>query len=121
MLGTEKCGNVRGEIAAELCHQGIGISFATCCNNYHSGKWYKDARESEDNSTIMHANKSNKRWKLTILSENPTDVEKSLIQFTWTSRNPSGSKTLSESTKFQRKTISKMTENLQSSISIVGI
>ena len=75
MLGTEKCGNVRGEIAAELCHQGIGISFSTCCNNYHSGRWYKDARESEDNSTVIHANKNNKRWKLTILSENPTDVE----------------------------------------------
>ncbi len=39
------------------------------------------------------ANKNNKRWKLTILSENPTDVEKSLIKFTWTSRNLSGSKT----------------------------
>jgi hypothetical protein len=63
MLGTEKCGNVRGEIAAELCHQGIGISFATCCKNYHSGKWYKDARESEDNSTIIHANKSNKKME----------------------------------------------------------
>jgi len=72
---------------------GIGISFSTCCNKYHSGRWYKDARESEDNSTIIHANKNNKRWKLTILSENPTDVEKSLIKFTWTSRNLSGSKT----------------------------
>jgi hypothetical protein len=38
----------------------------------------QDARESEDSSTIIHANKSNKRWKLTILLEKPTDVKKVL-------------------------------------------
>jgi hypothetical protein len=30
MPGAEKCGNTIGKITAELCHQGIGISFATC-------------------------------------------------------------------------------------------
>ena len=72
MLVTEKCGNVRGEIAAELCHQGISMSFASCGKEY-IGKWFKYAGESADSSTIIF--NSNKRWKLTILTAKPTDVE----------------------------------------------
>ena len=38
--------------------------------------WFKYARESADNSTIIfHANADKKRWKLTILTAKPTDVE----------------------------------------------
>jgi len=77
MLGTEKCGNTIGKIAAELCHQCIGLSFGTCRNNTHLGKWYKDARDSEDNSAIIHANKNNKRWKLTILSDENVHLDES--------------------------------------------
>ena len=38
--------------------------------------WFKYAGESADNSTIIfHRNAGNKRWKLTILTAKPTDVE----------------------------------------------
>jgi hypothetical protein len=38
--------------------------------------WFKYAGESADRSTIIfHANAGNKRWKLTILTAKPTDVE----------------------------------------------
>jgi hypothetical protein len=44
-------------------------------NNY-TGKWFKYAGESADSSTfIFHANAGMKRWKLTILTAKPTDVE----------------------------------------------
>jgi hypothetical protein len=38
--------------------------------------WFKYAGESADNSTIIYRGQaSNKRWKLTILTAKPTDVE----------------------------------------------
>jgi hypothetical protein len=38
--------------------------------------WFKYARESADNLTIiLQGNAGNKRWKLTILTAKPTDVE----------------------------------------------
>jgi hypothetical protein len=38
--------------------------------------WFKYAGESADNSTIIfHEKAGNKRWKLTILTAKPTDVE----------------------------------------------
>ena len=74
--GTEKCADTKSKICAELCHQGIGLSFTTCFNRY-IGMWFKYAGESADRSTIIfHANTGNKRWKLTILTGKPTDVEK---------------------------------------------
>ena len=37
--------------------------------------WFKYARESADNSTIiLQGNAGKKRWKLTILTAKPTDV-----------------------------------------------
>jgi hypothetical protein len=67
--GTEKCADTKSKICAELCHQGIGVSYSTCITN-------KYARESADNSTIIfHVNAGNKTWKLTILTAKPTDVE----------------------------------------------
>jgi hypothetical protein len=69
--GTEKCGDTKSKICAELCHQGIGVSYTTCIFNY-IGKWFKYAGESADRSTIIFH--SNKRWKLTILTAKPTDV-----------------------------------------------
>jgi hypothetical protein len=73
--GTEKCADTKSKICAELCHQGIGVSYSTCITNY-IGKWFKYAGESADSSTIIfHTNAGNKRWKLTILTAKPTDVE----------------------------------------------
>jgi len=75
MQGTEKCADTKSKICAEVCHQGIGVSYSTCITKY-IGMWFKYARESADNSTIIfHANAGNKRWKLTILTSKPTDVE----------------------------------------------
>jgi hypothetical protein len=72
---TEKCADTKYIICAELCHQGIGLSYSTCFNRY-IGMWFKYAGESADSSTIIfHANAGNKRWKLTILTAKPTDVE----------------------------------------------
>jgi len=70
--GTEKCADTTSKICAELCHQGIGLSFTYCITNY-IGMWFKYAGESADSSTIIFH--SNKRWKLTILTAKPTDVE----------------------------------------------
>jgi hypothetical protein len=68
ILGTEKCGDTKAKICAELCHQGIGLSFSHCKDKY-IGMWFKYAGESADNSTIIfHRNADNKRWKLTILT-----------------------------------------------------
>ena len=75
ILGTEKCGDTKAKICAELCHQGIGLSFSHCKDKY-IGMWFNYAGESADNSTIIfHRNAGNKRWKLTILTAKPTDVE----------------------------------------------
>jgi hypothetical protein len=71
--GTEKCADTKQKICAELCHQGISLSFATCSQGKYIGKWFKYAGESADSSTIIFH--SNKRWKLTILTAKPTDVE----------------------------------------------
>jgi hypothetical protein len=70
---TEKCADTKNKICAELCHQGIGLSFESCCQGQYIGKWFKYAGESADSSTIIFH--SNKRWKLTILTAKPTDVE----------------------------------------------
>jgi hypothetical protein len=70
--GTEKCADTKQKISAELCHQGISMSFASRGKEY-IGKWFKYAGESADSSTIIF--NSNKRWKLTILTAKPTDVE----------------------------------------------
>jgi hypothetical protein len=73
--GTEKCADTKSKICAELCHQGIGLSYSNCINEY-IGMWFKYAGESADSSTIIfHTNAGNKRWKLTILTAKPTDVE----------------------------------------------
>jgi hypothetical protein len=73
--GTEKCADTKSKICAELSHQGIGLLYSTCFNEY-IGMWFKYAGESADSSTIIfHANAGNKRWKLTILTAKPTDVE----------------------------------------------
>jgi hypothetical protein len=71
--GTEKCADTKQKICAELCHQGISLSFASCSLSNYIGKWFKYAGESADSSTII--SHSNKRWKLTILTAKPTDVE----------------------------------------------
>ena len=71
--GTEKCADTKSKICAELCHQGIGVSYTTCIKSKYIGKWFKYAGESADSSTIIFH--SNKRWKLTILTAKPTDVE----------------------------------------------
>ena len=71
--GTEKCADTKSKICAELCHQGIGLLFESCCQGQYIGKWFKYAGESADSSTIIFL--SNKRWKLTILTAKPTDVE----------------------------------------------
>ena len=55
--GTEKCADTKSKICAKLCHQGIGVSYTTCINNY-IGKWFKYAGESTDSLTIIsHSNK----------------------------------------------------------------
>jgi hypothetical protein len=71
--GTEKCADTKNKICAELCHQGIGLSFESCCQGQYIGKWFKYAGESADSLTIIF--QSNKRWKLTIVTAKPTDVE----------------------------------------------
>ncbi len=30
MQGTEKCADTKSKICAEVCHQGIGVSYSTC-------------------------------------------------------------------------------------------
>jgi hypothetical protein len=73
---TEKCADTKSKICAELCHQGIGLSFKSCTGGEYCGMWFKYARESADNSTIiLQGNAGKKRWKLTILTAKPTDVE----------------------------------------------
>ena len=73
---TEKCADTKSKICAELCHQGIGLSFTSCTGGEYCGMWFKYARESADNSTIiLQGNAGKKRWKLTILTAKPTDVE----------------------------------------------
>ncbi len=73
--GTEKCADTKSKICAELCHQGIGLSFTTCVTKYIGG-------EFTGNSTIIfHANAGNKRWKLTIL-QSPQMWKKSVKKFT---------------------------------------
>jgi hypothetical protein len=75
ILGTEKCADIKLKICAELCHQGIGLLYSTCFNQY-IGMWFKYAGESADNSTIIfHRKAGNKRWKLTILTAKPTNVK----------------------------------------------
>jgi hypothetical protein len=50
--------------------------FSSCSQTKYIGKWFKYAGESADNSTIISYGKAgNKRWKLTILTAKPTDVE----------------------------------------------
>jgi hypothetical protein len=73
ILSTEKCVDTKQKICAKLCHQGISMSFASCGRSKYIGKWFKYAGESADSSTIIFH--SNKRWKLTILTAKPTDVE----------------------------------------------
>ena len=73
---TEKCADTKSKICAELCHQGKGLPFASCTRGEYCGMWFKYAGESADNSTIISYGKAgNKRWKLTILTAKPTDVE----------------------------------------------
>jgi hypothetical protein len=80
--GTEKCADTKSKICAELCHQGIGLLFTTCITKY-IGMWFKYAGEFTDNSTIIfHANAGNRRWKLTILTAKPTDVEEAVKMIT---------------------------------------
>ena len=74
--GTEKCADTKSKICAELCHQGIGLTYSSCKTTKCIGMWFKYAGESADNSTIIFLEKAgNKRWKLTILTGKPTDVE----------------------------------------------
>jgi len=78
--GTEKCADTKSKICAELCHQGIGVSYTSCISNY-IGKWFKYAGESADSSTIIFH--SNKRWKLTILTQqSPQMWQKSVMKCT---------------------------------------
>ena len=80
--GTEKCADTKSKICAELCHQGIGLSFSTCINQYIR-MWFKYAGESADSSRIIfHANAGNKKWKLTILTAKPTDMKEVCEKFT---------------------------------------
>ena len=73
--GTEKCADIKSKFAAEMCHQGLGVSYSNCITKY-IGMWFKYARESADNSPIIfHANAGMKRCKLTILTAKPTVVE----------------------------------------------
>jgi len=73
--GNEKCADTKSKICAELIHQGIGLSYSNCINEY-IGMWFKYAGESADNSTlIFHRRAGNKIWKLTILTAKPTDAE----------------------------------------------
>ncbi len=75
--GTEKCADTKSKICAQLCHQGIGLTYSSCATTKHIGMWFEYAGESADNSTIIfHRKAGNKRWKLTILTGKPTDVEK---------------------------------------------
>jgi hypothetical protein len=64
--GTEKCADTKYKICAELCHQGIGLSFTSCTRGKYIGKCFKYAGESADSSTIIIQKK--RRWKLTILT-----------------------------------------------------
>ena len=74
--GTEKCADTKSKICAELCHQGIGLTYSSCATTKYIGMWFEYARESADNSTIIfHRKAGSKRWKLTILTGKPTDVE----------------------------------------------
>ena len=76
ILGTEKCADTKSKICAELCHQGIGLTYSSCATTKYIGMWFEYAGESADNSTIIfHRKAGNKRWKLTILTAKPTDVE----------------------------------------------
>jgi hypothetical protein len=73
--GTEKCADTKFKICAELCHQGIGLSYSTCINKYIE-MWFNYAGESADSLTVIsHGKVGNKRWKMTILTAKPTDVE----------------------------------------------
>ena len=74
--GTEKCVETKTKICAELCHQGIGLTYSSCATTKYIGMWFEYAGESADNSTIIfHRKAGSKRWKLTILTGKPTDVE----------------------------------------------
>jgi hypothetical protein len=72
--GTDKCADTKSKIAAELCNQGMGVSYKTCLGPNYIPKWYKETEGNENKSTIIGANR--KRWKLTILSAKPADVKK---------------------------------------------
>ena len=76
ILGTEKCADTKSKICAELCHQDIGLTYSLCKTTKYIWMWFMYAGESADNSTIIFLEKAgNKRWKLTILTGTPTDVE----------------------------------------------
>jgi hypothetical protein len=38
--GTEKCADTKSKFAAELCHQGIGLTYKSCYSKY-VGMWFK--------------------------------------------------------------------------------
>ena len=58
--GTEKCVDTKTKICAELCHQGIGLTYSSCKCKFIA-MWFKYAGESADNSTILFHEKSGKK------------------------------------------------------------
>ena len=41
--GAEKCADIKSKFAAEMCHQGIGVSYSTCITT-KIGMWFKYRR-----------------------------------------------------------------------------
>ena len=58
--GTEKCADTKSKICAELCHQGIGLTYSSCKCKFIV-MWFKYAGESADNSTILFHEKLGKK------------------------------------------------------------
>jgi hypothetical protein len=60
--GTEKCADTT-TICAELCHQGIGLTYSSCRQTKYIGMWFKYAGESADNLTIIFHEKVGKKME----------------------------------------------------------
>ena len=58
--GTEKCADTT-TICAELCHQGIGLTYSSCRQTKYIGMWFKYAGESADNLTVIFHEKVGKK------------------------------------------------------------
>ena len=56
--GTEKCADTKSKICAELCHQGIGLTYSSCATTKYIGMLF----EYEENPQIIRPSSFIEKW-----------------------------------------------------------